>query len=83
VRDRDTTHTPGFPPLTNGGAVDLKAEHQHALKFPLMLRRGFAFVLIGFATAAALLFYTPLFCLTGAKSAIIKTFRTFRTFVAR
>src|SRR5262249_27251534 len=34
--DRDATHPPRLAQLANGGVVDVTAEHQRALKFPLV-----------------------------------------------
>jgi hypothetical protein len=50
----------------------MAAEHEGTLKHPLLLGSGLEFVLVGFADA--LLFHTRLFCLTGTKSATVRTF---------
>src|SRR5262249_20609481 len=72
VGDTETAHPPCFTPLTDGGIVDVTAEHQHALKVPLLFAHGLEFVLERFVDA--LLFHIRLFCLIGAKSATITTF---------
>src|SRR5262249_38350575 len=72
VGDTDAAHSPCLPSLTNGGVVDVTTEHQHALEVLLLFRCGLEFVLERFADA--LLFYTPLFCLIGARAAMSRTF---------
>src|SRR5262245_59957157 len=61
IGDGDTALVPGFPALLNGGVIDIAREHQHTLKFPLLLWSGFEFVFVGFADT--LLFHVKLFCL--------------------
>ncbi len=72
VRDTYAAFLPGFPSLTNRGVEDMTAQHQHALKFPLLRGSGLKFVLE--CLAYRLLFHGSLFCLIGAKAAIIGAF---------
>jgi hypothetical protein len=73
VTGGDTAHPPRLTPFPDGGIVDVTAEHQGTFKQPLLFRRGFEFVLEGFADA--LLFHIiELFCPIGAKAPSSGTF---------
>jgi hypothetical protein len=72
VAHRDAAFVPGFSPFPHGCVVDAAAQHQHTLKFPLLRGSGLKFVLE--CLAYRLLFHGSLFCLIGAKAAIIGSF---------
>jgi hypothetical protein len=64
VGDGHAAHPLRFPTLPYCSAVNATTEHQHTIKFPLLSRRRFEFILVGFANT--LLFHMRLFCLIGA-----------------
>src|SRR5262245_16480629 len=51
VADRDAALLPGLSPFTNGGVVDMAAEHEGTVKHPLLLGSGLELVLEGFSEA--------------------------------
>jgi len=65
VTDGDAAHPPCFPAFLDSSVVDMAAEHEEAIKHPLLFGSGLEFVLEGFAYC--LLFHVILLCLIGAK----------------
>ena len=69
VVHRDAAHPPRFPPLADGGVVDVAAEHQGTLKLARLFGRGLELVRV--ALARRLFFHIHLFCLLDTKTATI------------
>jgi hypothetical protein len=70
VAHRGAALLPGFPAFLDGGVVDMAAEHEGTITYPLLFGRGLELVLVGFADALRCV-HVCLFYLVGTRLAIV------------